>query len=94
MDQSKITKPLDGERLRILRDKATEAPFSGEHLYRNDKGEYRCGACGNVLFGSDDKFDSPCGWPSFSDVANSQSVELHKDTSYGMNRTEVVCANC
>lgn len=77
----------------VLREKATEAPFSGEYdgLYAN--GVYACAACGQMLFESDRKFDAHCGWPSFYD-AKPGAVEFHKDDTLGMNRTEVVCGNC
>lgn len=94
MDESKITKQLSGDQLRVLKDKGTEAPYSGEHLYREDKGTYTCAACGAVLFTSDNKFESHCGWPAFYDIASSDAVEQHTDTSFGMSRVEVVCKNC
>lgn len=86
-------KILTPEQFAVLREKATEAPFSGDYdgLYAN--GTYACAACGQVLFDSATKFDAHCGWPSFYDV-KSGSVELHKDDSLGMTRTEVVCSNC
>lgn len=85
---------LKPEQYRVLRQKATEAPFSGKLLHNKDDGVYTCAACGTPLFASDTKFDSGSGWPSFYDVANSDNVELVQDTSHGMERTEVVCKTC
>ena len=85
---------LTPEQYYVMRQKGTEPAFSGS-LYRNHAdGIYRCGACGAELFGSDTKFESGSGWPSFSVPANAQAVELHEDKSYGMTRTEVTCARC
>ena len=91
-------KKLSPEQYHVLRQKGTEAPFSGK-LLRNDKtGDYTCAACGAMVFKSDTKFDSTIpgleGWPSFADVAASDAVELIVDDSLGMYRTEVVCKNC
>lgn len=84
---------LDPERYRVLREKATEAPFSGEYDSKFDPGTYSCGACDAELFDSETKFDAQCGWPSFYDAIPG-SVEFHKDTSLGMERVEVVCTAC
>lgn len=84
---------LTPEQYRILREKGTEAPFSGKYVHTTDKGVYQCAGCGTQLFASDRKFDSGTGWPSF-DQAISGSVEFHKDQSQGMTRMEVVCAKC
>lgn len=85
---------LTDEQYAVLRNKATEAPFTGKLLHNKDKGSYVCAACNNVLFSSDTKFDSGSGWPSFYDVAKSGAVKLVTDDSHGMRRTEVVCGNC
>jgi peptide-methionine (R)-S-oxide reductase len=77
----------------VLRQRGTEAPFSGKLLHEKRDGMYRCAACGQALFGSDTKFDSGSGWPSF-DQALPGAVTLHEDYSGGMRRTEVVCARC
>ncbi len=84
---------LTPEQYKALRQRGTEAPFSGKLLHEKRDGMYRCAACGNALFASDTKFDSGSGWPSF-DQAIPGSVELHEDYSHGMRRTEVVCAHC
>lgn len=85
---------LTSEQYSILREKGTEAPFSGNLLHNEKSGDYRCGACGQVVFNSDTKFDSGSGWPSFYDVANTKAVKLAEDTSAGVPRVEVMCANC
>src|ERR1700742_3093493 len=81
-------------RYAILREAGTEPPFTGAYTHSKADGMYRCGACGNELFGSDTKFDSGTGWPSFTEPALAGAVELHEDTSHGMVRTEVTCARC
>ena len=85
---------LTDEEYRILREQGTEPKFTGELIGKDDEGRYVCAGCGNVLFDSGTKFDTEgSGWPSFYD-AEERSVELREDTSHGMRRTEVVCANC
>lgn len=86
-------KVLTEEQYHVLREKGTERPFTGEYYKHFEKGVYVCAACGNPLFTSDTKFDSPCGWPSF-DKAIEKSVVFKEDRSVGMLRTEVMCANC
>lgn len=86
--------PLTPEQARILKERGTEAPFTGKYLHNKKKGEYTCAACGNVLFISDTKFDSGTGWPSFSDIAKKGAVLLKDDNSHGMKRVEVVCSKC
>ncbi len=85
---------LDPERYAILRQAATEPPWSGELNVNHEDGIYRCGACGAELFRSDTKFDSGSGWPSFFAPAAEEAVELEEDTSLGMRRIEVRCATC
>ena len=77
----------------VLRKKGTERAYTGEYWDHFEKGTYVCAACEAQLFESDTKFESHCGWPSF-DKAIEGSVKYNKDLSYGMVRTEVVCANC
>lgn len=86
-------KQLSPEQYRILREKGTEMPHSGQYVNTFDKGKYVCAACGNTLFDSNAKFESDCGWPSF-DQAVEGSVDYHQDNSLGMSRTEVTCAKC
>ena len=85
---------LTPERYEVLRHQGTEPPFTGEYVYSKQDGIYRCAACGNELFSSDTKFESGTGWPSFTEPANADTVELRSDDSHGMRRTEVVCARC
>lgn len=89
---------LTPEQYHVLREKGTEAPFSGKLLNEKGTGNFVCGACGTVLFTSEAKYDSSipglAGWPSFSDVASSDAVELADDNSLGMHRTEAICRNC
>ncbi|KYH25978.1 peptide methionine sulfoxide reductase MsrB [Halalkalicoccus paucihalophilus] len=84
---------LSDEQYRVLREAGTERPFSGEYVDLFEDGSYRCAGCGAELFDSDTKFEHGCGWPSFSD-ANEGAVEFREDHSHGMERVEVVCANC
>ena len=84
---------LTPEQYGVLREKGTEAPFTGALLKEHRDGMYRCAACGQALFTSDTKFDSGTGWPSFDDAIPG-SVKLIDDSSHGMRRTEVVCSNC
>ena len=85
---------LDGDEYAVLRQAATERPWTGELLDENREGVYACKACGQELFRSTTKFDSHCGWPSFYDAKDSDAVELIEDRTLGMVRTEVRCANC
>jgi peptide-methionine (R)-S-oxide reductase len=81
-------------RYEVMREKATERPFTGKYVHEKTTGTYNCGACGIELFRSDTKFDSGSGWPSFTEPANTENVELIEDHSHGMTRTEVLCKNC
>ena len=78
----------------VLRKAGTEPPFTGEYVYNKDSGDYRCAACGAVLFSADTKFDSGTGWPSFTEPAVAEAVELRPDNSLFMRRTEVICRTC
>lgn len=84
---------LSDEEYRVLRQKGTEAPHTGQYNLHFEDGHYNCAACGNLLFESEAKFNSNCGWPSF-DQAVEGSIEYVKDTSFGMIRTEILCSNC
>ena len=87
-------KALTPEQYRVMREEGTETPFTGAYYHSKEKGMYMCAACGNELFSSDTKFDSGTGWPSFTDPANRENVELKEDNSLGMKRTEVRCKKC
>ena len=78
----------------VTRHKGTEPPFTGEYESTESPGTYNCVCCGNVLFRSDAKFHSGCGWPSFYDPAAPEAVEESEDRSHGMLRTEVTCSRC
>ncbi len=87
-------KKLTPEQYRILRQKGTEHPFTGHLLKNKEEGIYVCAGCGVHLFSSDTKFDSQSGWPSFWESVSPEAVEIHDDSSLGMKRVEVKCANC
>lgn len=89
---------LTDEQKRVLFEKGTEVPGTGAFLNHNEQGMYTCANCGAALFCSESKYDSRTpgliGWPSFSEAASNEALELHKDNSLGMHRTEVVCKKC
>jgi len=85
---------LTPEQYRVLREKGTECAFTGRYFKHKGRGVYRCAACGNELFRSDDQFDSGTGWPSFFKPAADGEVGEQSDRSHGMARTEVTCAHC
>ncbi|ESK40097.1 peptide-methionine (R)-S-oxide reductase MsrB [Acinetobacter nectaris] len=85
---------LSPEEYRITREKGTEAPFTGKYWNTKQAGEYKCRCCGEVLFLSESKYDSGCGWPSFYQPVNHAVIEEHEDLSHGMMRTEIVCHHC
>jgi peptide-methionine (R)-S-oxide reductase len=87
-------KELTPEQYRVLRQKDTERPFTGQFWNTTAAGTYRCAACGLVLFSSETKFDSGCGWPSFYAPAGTNVVATNADHSLGMDRTEVLCPRC
>ncbi len=86
-------KKLTPEQYHILRGKGTEPPFTGKYDKFFDKGTYKCAACGNILFTSETKYDSSCGWPAFF-AANEKSIVTQGDFSQGMRRIEVMCRKC
>jgi len=85
---------LTPEQYRILRQKGTERPFTGQYAETSTPGVYLCSACGLELFSSETKFNAGCGWPSFSDPLNKEHVAEIEDRSHGMVRTEVTCSRC
>lgn len=87
-------KELSSEQYHVLREKGTEASFSGKFYLNKEKGKYVCAACGNELFTSEMKFDSGCGWPSFDREIEGGKIITKMDTSHGMIRKEIVCGRC
>jgi peptide-methionine (R)-S-oxide reductase len=85
---------LTPEQYRIAREKGTEPAFTGKYWNHEEPGIYRCVCCSTPLFSSDTKFESGTGWPSFYKPLEESNVEMEDDRSYGMRRTEVLCANC
>lgn len=100
-EQTKVAKTeeewrreLTPEQYRILREKGTEPPFTGALYQNHADGMYHCAACNAALFQSDTKFESGSGWPSFWLPLSSEAVVTHEDSSHGMRRIEVTCAQC
>lgn len=94
LSEEEWRKLLSPEQYNVLRQKGTERPWSGKYVGTRKKGTYRCAACGNALFSSEAKFDSDCGWPSFTAPKAGDAVEFKLDMSLFMERTEVVCGKC
>lgn len=93
-DEEEWKQKLTPEQYHVCRQKGTEAAFTGKYLHNQEKGTYYCVACGNALFGSEAKFDSGTGWPSFWAPMDPEKVGTQQDRSQGMVRTEVHCARC
>lgn len=85
---------LSAEQYHVLRQKGTERAFTGKYNIHKEKGMYVCAGCGSPLFTSDTKFDSGCGWPSFYEALDKEKIKEVRDTSFGMIRTEILCAKC
>jgi peptide-methionine (R)-S-oxide reductase len=94
LSEKEWKKLLTSEQYRVLREKGTEKPWSGKYVETRKQGTYKCAACGKVLFTSDKKFESDCGWPSFTAPAAEDNVEFKLDMTLFMKRTEVVCGKC
>ncbi len=98
ISEDEIKKKLTPEQYKILREGGTETPFTGKYLNHNEDGMYACKVCGIELFSSKNKYESHTpgliGWPSFSDVIDSDSIEFVNDNSMGMHRVKVLCKNC
>jgi peptide-methionine (R)-S-oxide reductase len=93
-DDAEWRKKLTDEQYYVTRQKGTEPPFTGEYERTEKKGMYLCVCCGHPLFASDAKYHSGSGWPSYYQPVDEKNVEVHRDTSHGMERTEVVCSSC
>jgi peptide-methionine (R)-S-oxide reductase len=85
---------LSPEAYRVLREKGTEAPFTGVYDHTFEEGTYHCAGCGAELFQSEAKYDSGCGWPAFYAPSGEEAIDEERDTSHGMVRTEVLCSSC
>lgn len=92
--QEELRRRLTPEQYAVTQQAATEQPFSGKYWDHHADGEYRCVVCGAPLFDSASKFDSGCGWPSFTETKPVDSVQTRHDSSVGMERTEVICRRC
>ncbi|MGH8128187.1 MAG: peptide-methionine (R)-S-oxide reductase MsrB [Gammaproteobacteria bacterium] len=93
-EQKALRERIGDQAWQVTQEAGTERPFTGEFWDHFKDGQYRCIVCGNDLFDSGTKFSAHCGWPSFSDIADEGRIETHEDTSHGMRRVEVRCANC
>jgi methionine-R-sulfoxide reductase len=94
LSEAELKQKLTPEQYQVCFNKGTERAFTGKYYNHHEDGMYRCVACGAELFSSDTKFDSGTGWPSFWDAASSKNIRMERDASYGMERTEVMCAKC
>jgi|ERR1035438_1880499 peptide-methionine (R)-S-oxide reductase len=98
ISEDELKKKLTSEQYNIIKEGGTEVPFSGKYLNHKEEGTYICAVCGTKLFSSKSKYDSHTpgliGWPSFSEVTDSDAVKLVDDNSLGMHRVEVLCKNC
>lgn len=94
VNENELKKKLSAEEYSVLREKGTEAPFSGKYVDHDEAGQYLCKVCQTPLFSSKNKFHSGSGWPSFDDITSEDNILLHNDDAHGMHRTEVVCKTC
>lgn len=93
-NKEELKKKLSPELYHIAVEKGTETPFSGKYYENKETGMYHCAVCGNELFSSETKFDTGCGWPSFYAPKDESKIKTAVDKSFGMERTEVLCAKC
>ena len=94
LDEAELRSRLTAEQYRVTREAGTERAFTGAYWNHKGRGTYRCICCDAELFSSDTKFDSGTGWPSFWDGIQSEAISVRTDSSHGMVRTEILCANC
>jgi peptide-methionine (R)-S-oxide reductase len=94
IDESELRKRLSPEAVNVLLHAGTERPFTGKYTDTDAEGNYKCAACGSLLFRSADKFHSGCGWPAFHSQVSPEAVVSREDKTHGMRRVEVLCANC
>ncbi len=94
VDKAELRRRLTPLQYKVTQDADTERPFTGAYWDNHDAGGYRCVVCGEMLFDAASKYDSRSGWPSFYDVVDKAKVTTRRDTTLGMVRTEVLCANC
>jgi peptide-methionine (R)-S-oxide reductase len=98
ISEDELKKKLTPEQYKIIREGGTEVPFTGKYLDHKEDGTYVCMVCGAKLFSSNTKYDSHTpgliGWPSFSEVMDSDAIEVRDDYKLGMRRVEVLCKNC
>lgn len=94
LSEAEWREKLTPEQYHVLREAGTERAFTGKYDKHYDPGEYMCAGCGTKLFDSDAKYNSGCGWPAFTRPADDETIEERRDISYGMIRTEVLCAKC
>ena len=94
MTEEDYKKKLSQAQYKVLREKATEAPYSGKYNLHFENGTYNCGACDTPLFSSEGKYDAGCGWPSFHSPIDDDKILTQKDTSLDKERTEILCKNC
>jgi len=94
LSESEWREKLDPDTYHVLREKGTERPYTGVYYLNKETGIYQCAGCGNEIFHSENKYDSGCGWPSFTKAVSPEAIEVKMDYSHGMVREEILCASC
>lgn len=94
MKEEEYKKKLSTAQYKVLREKGTEAPYTGKYYLHFENGFYACAACNTKLFSSTEKYDAGCGWPTFHQPMNNDLIELRQDLSNNKERTEILCKNC